>query len=217
MLNLTADVDVRLEHPFTCIVSGPTKAGKTELVMQLVRHASTMIDPAPAHILWCYGEAQPAYKKLEGLCQLHDGPPPENWLKSNPGTPKLVIADDFMLQDSKSEKNTVALFTKGCHHWNVSVIHIVQNLFHGSRTKRVNAQYLVLLKCPSDKIQVMTLARQLFPGQQKFFLEAFADATAEPHGYLFVDLGQHIEDSFRLRTKILPTDPFQIVYLPQNS
>ena len=136
-------------HPFTAIVSGPTKAGKTYWVKNLVLNAQEMIVPTPKKIYWCYGEWQPLYNELQGygvhFCQ---GLPDLQELKETPAQPKLLILDDLM-QEMKTDKRLIQLFTKGSHHWNVSVLHIVQNLFFdGMRTSRVNAQYLVLMKNP---------------------------------------------------------------------
>jgi hypothetical protein len=62
----------------------------------------------------------------------------------NPETRNLFIIDDMM-----GEKDRVIskLFTKKSHHGNLSVIYIVQNLFHQSkehRTISLNASYLCL-------------------------------------------------------------------------
>jgi hypothetical protein len=39
-----------------------------------------------------------------------------------------------------------------------------------------------------------------------FFLEAFARATARPHGYMVIDMKQNTPDILRLRTCIFPGD-----------
>ena len=59
------DMDPRWQHPFTCIVAGPTGCGKTTFVARLLRNASAMIDPPPEHVTWYYGEWQAAYKNLD--------------------------------------------------------------------------------------------------------------------------------------------------------
>ncbi|CAH3173279.1 unnamed protein product [Porites lobata] len=41
----------------------------------------------------------------------------------------LIVFDDQMIDASK-DKRIVNLFTRGSHHRNLSVIYIVQNLFH---------------------------------------------------------------------------------------
>ena len=60
----------------------------------------------------------------------------------------LIVFDDQMIDASK-DKRIVNLFTRGSHHRNLSVIYIVQNLFHqgkGSRSISLNSHYLVLFQ-----------------------------------------------------------------------
>jgi hypothetical protein len=206
-----------LKHPFTAIVAGPTKAGKTVWVQKLVQNIENMVSPTPQQVYWCYSEWQPIYSDLEAsspVVHFMQGVPDLQELKNSPEKTKLVILDDFM-QEMKGDKRLVQLFTKGSHHWNVSIVHIVQNLFfEGLRTSRVNAQYLILMKNPSDKLQAATLAKQLYPGKTAYFMEAYADACKDSYGYLFVDLCQETPENMRLRSKVFPGE-LQIAYLPK--
>ena len=203
------------KHPFTCIVSGPTKAGKTVWVRNLICQANQMIEPPPEQIYYCYSEWQPIYNELAAFgINLVRGIPDMNELKSSYTIPKLVIFDDLM-QEMKTDKNLVNLFTKGSHHWNLSVIHIVQNLFYdGLRTSRVNAQYLVLMKNPSDQLQALTLAKQLYPGKTHFFMDAYKDACSQSYDYLLVDLNQETPENMRLQTDIFPGQML-VTYVPK--
>ena len=57
----------------------------------------------------------------------------------------LIVFDDQMI-DAGKDKRIVNLFTRGSHHRNLSIIYIVQNLFHqgkGSRRISLNSYYLV--------------------------------------------------------------------------
>lgn len=210
-------MSLSLKHPFNCIVSAPTKSGKTELVKKIVTYSKDIIDSSPAKIFWSYSEWQQTYESLltkvpnivfvEGLPSIDD-------LKAGKNEPQLLILDD-MMQEMKNDKRLVELFTRGSHHWNLSIIHIVQNaFFEGLRTSRINAQYLILMKNPGDRLQIKTLGRQIFPGS-KHFEEAFEDATSKPFGYLLVDLTQMTPDNYRLRTEIFPDDKHMIVYVPK--
>jgi hypothetical protein len=120
-----------------------------------------------------------------------------------------------MMQSLKNDSNLLLLATRDCQHLNISCVTIVQDVFFGKRTSRVNSQYIVLMKNPSDKLQAKTLAYQLFPQNTKYFFEAFEDATAKPHGYLLIDLHQHTPDHCRLRTSIFPGER-TIIYTPIN-
>ena len=86
----------------------------------------------------------------------------------------LIVFDNEMIDVSKDQR-IVNLFTRGSHHRNLSVIYIVQNLFHqgkGSRSISLNSHYLVLFKNPRHKLQILTLAKQMDPGQTDFFLNS---------------------------------------------
>src|SRR3569832_1879931 len=115
--------------------------------------------------------------------------------------------DDMMEEMKKDSVALNRLFTRGSHHWNLSIIHIIQNLFYqGGRTSRINAQYIVLMKNPADRLQVQTLGRQLFPSSKNYFEEAFIDATNEPYGYLLNDLNPTTPNKKQKKTGIFPDD-----------
>ena len=201
---------------FSMIVSGPSKAGKTVFVTKLVKHVAEMMEQPPAKILWCYSEIQPGYEELWALpnVQLIEGIPDMEELKADKNHPKLLIFDDMMASFEKNP-SLVTLFIRGCHHWNLSCIHIVQNLYFGGlRTARINTNYLVLFKNPADKSQINNLGRQVFPGKSKYFIDAFDSATLEPYSYLLMDLSQTCPETLRLRSNIFPGEHTG-VYVPK--
>lgn len=197
----------QLKHPFTCLIAGPTGCGKTHFVLQLIK--CNIIDPQPVRIIWCYGEYQDFhrhYPQIEFVEGLH--------FDTDPTQPTLLIIDDLM---QETDERVTKLFTKGSHHRNISVLYLVQNLFGKNkehRTISLNAHYMVIFKNPRDGSQITHLAKQMYPDNVKYVKEAFADATLQPHGYLFVDLKQDTPDNLRLRTNIF--DRQQIVYVPNK-
>ena len=54
----------------------------------------------------------------------------------------------------------------------------------------------------------------MYPGNSKYMLEAYKDATSAPHGHLLLDLKQSTPYNLRLRTNIFPCNLQQVVYLP---
>ena len=88
----------------------------------------------------------------------------------------MIILDDLM---EETDQRVASLFTKKSHHRNISVMYIVQNLFH-HRTISLNAHYMVVFKNPRDVSQIMALAHQMYPQRTKYFLEAYTAATAQP-------------------------------------
>ena len=157
-------MDLRWKHPFTCIVAGPTGCGKTTFVVRLLRNAPSMINPAPEHVTWYYGEWQSAYENLDiPNVRLEQGLP----TVFDTGKRNVVVLDDLM---AETDGRVTDLFTKKSHHSNTSVIYLVQNLFpkrKESRTTSLNAQYMVVFKNPRDAAQVTHLAKQMYPGRVK--------------------------------------------------
>lgn len=205
-------MDVRLKHPFTCTVAGPTCSGKTRFVFRLIRHAEKTIDPPPEKIVYCYGEFQPSFADFPEV-EFHEGLPEIDRFDGRHRV--LLIIDDLM---NEADQNVSNLFTKLSHHRNVSVVFVTQNLFHRNRhirTMNLNTHYIVLFKNPRDANQVAILARQMYPGKSKFVVEAFGDATREPYGYLLIDLKPETDEKYRLRTNIFPDDDRQYVYVPK--
>jgi hypothetical protein len=79
----------------------------------------------------------------------------------------------------------------------------------------LNSHYLVLFKNPRDATQFNTLARQMYPNNWKFAIEAYRDAKEHPYGYLLVDLKPETDERLRLRTHIFP-DETTAVYINKD-
>ena len=211
MLSVIGTRSSVMQLPFTCIVPGCTQCGKTVWVKSLLENAQTTISPPPQRIIWCYGQWQPSYFDMLRTI-------PE--IEFNKGIPEdidkgdyldisqrnLIVLDDLMAQSDK-DKRIADLFTKGSHHQNLSIVFIVQNIFHQGKEMRnisLNAHYIVLFKSSRDKQQISMLARQINPGKVQEFMRSYEDATSSPHGYLMLDLKPTTDDQQRLKTNILP-------------
>jgi len=182
-----------------------TPAHFVRIFVHNIRH---MMTPIPDHILWCYGEYQTLYGTVDGV-DFQQGLPDLDNLDSR--EKHLIILDDLM---DETDQRVASLFTKKSHHRNISVMYIVQNLFHRGkhhRTISLNAHYMVVFKNPRDVSQIMALAHQMYPQRTKYFLEAYTAATAQPHGYLVIDMKQETPDILRLRSHIFPGEK-QIAY-----
>lgn len=165
-------------------------------------------------VTWHYGVWQKLYEELDSFAEFQQGLPD---MESFDGSePHLLIIDDLMRETNGS---VVDIFTKGCHHRNLSVFFITQNIFHqgkGQRDISLNAHYIVLFKNPRDRAQIKHLTRQICPENQRFLQEAYDDATAKPHGYLLFDLKQNTPDIARYRTSIFRQDGACYIYIPKK-
>ena len=168
-----------------------------------------MIEGAPEYIIWCYGIYQPPYDEMQRTIPnltFIEGVPSDLESMINPSIRSLVVLDDLMQELSNNDRIT-SLFIKGCHHRDLSVVFILQNIFHRGKELRdmsLNCHYLILFQSPRDSSQISHLAKQMFPGHVKYMQEAFHDATSRPYGYLLGDLKPETPPDFRLRTNTFP-------------
>ena len=66
----------------------------------------------------------------------------------------------------------------------------------------------MLFKNPRGKLQILTLAKQIYPGQTDFFLNQYEEVVKRSFGYLLIDLKTttYTQDNCRLRTNVLPSE-----------
>jgi len=69
---------------------------------------------------------------------------------------------------------------------------------------------MIIFKNPRDSNQISVLARQIFPGKSKAFMEAFNDATSKEHGYIFLDFNLKTSEKMRIQTNV--ADDKRIIY-----
>jgi hypothetical protein len=206
-------IHMKFKHPFTALVAGPTGSGKTVLVRRFLKNHSTLFHNIQnVKVLWCYGIWQKLYEeKIKGVYITYiAGLPSEADIMN--GKPNVLVIDDLMA-DIGNDTKVLNLFTKGSHHYGISVFFLVQNVFHQARHMRdisLNSSYLILLKNPRDQQQIRTLALQLYPKDYRYFLEAYDDATKHEYGYLVVDLKPDTPDQYRLRSRLTHEERFPL-------
>ena len=191
------------KHPFTCSVSGPIQSGKTHFTVQVLKNIAKRIKRRLTGVVWCHGQSRKGLG-LPDFVEVEEGLDVVDTIDGS--EPTLLILDDLM-QEASEAKSISNLFTKGSHHKDLSIIMLVQNMFHQGqfmRTIHLNPHYMVLFKNPGDACQVCCLSDQLFPGNIKFLASAYKQATSRPHGYLVLDFTQEAPDDLRVLSDILP-------------
>lgn len=207
-------MDVRFQHPFTAIIAGPTSSGKSWFIKRLLKEMKWLINEDIEEIIYCAPEGQSVDSEIP-YTKLYEGIPDVSMFTDF--KPRMVILDDLMRE---ANGDVVDLFTKGSHHYNLSVIFVTQNIFNQGKGRRdisLNAHYIVCFKNPRDRQQILHLSKQICPENPKYIQEAYNDATSKPYGYLLFDLRQTTPDIVRYRTNIFKSDiPSNTVYLPKN-
>ena len=191
--------DFTLKEGSSMGVSGPTMSGKSTFVHALLNDKSIFRSP-PEKVYWFYGQATDdmktrGYILKEGL--------PDSFADIPPNS--VIVLDDLM-NEAKDHPGVTNLFTKLVHHKNLFVINITQNFFLNSketRTRRLNSQYVVLFKNPSDATQIAVIGRQMYPKDPNFLPDVYSKVTKRPHGYVFIDLRQETDDDLRIRSNVL--------------
>ena len=207
------ELDMRLAHPATFLVSGPTGSGKTVFTRELVRRRHELFSKPIHRVIWCHGVWQKMYCELEkeGV-EMRAGVVTPDEL--NPEENTLVVFDDLMNSNSDAISE---FFIRGSHHYSASVIYLCQNMFHqgkGHRGNSLNSHYIVAFKNVRSRQQFGHLAREIMGRDSKDMIESFEIATKEPYQYLFIDLRPETPDALRLRGRIL--DETNDVYVPRN-
>lgn len=211
-MNLYHDIpfDMRLHNSSNMIIAGPTQAGKTTFVNNLLTHAHWIFKDRINKVYWICNERplenyNPNYEYIEGL------PDDFSFIEKN----SILVLDDVM-QEAKESTQVSKLFTEGSHHKKLFVIYISQNFYQCSKqevTRRRNCQYVVLFKNPADSRQIRTIGEQMFPETARLLPEVYRDAVrGKAHGYLFIDLRQETPEFLRIRTDVLPHELPMTVY-----
>ena len=207
--------------PSRMLICGPSLAGKSTFVLNLVQNRALVYDQTFERIIYCLPEdslhlhqeylkkmeeAFPNLEIIEGIPQLT-----ELHIKDNKSH-KLLIIDDLMISvfDTKA---MIDLITKDSHHCNCSVVITSQNFFHPSKYGRTfvrNCSEKVLFFDKTDAKQLGMLSMQIYPNRPTFLKSCF-DWIFKYHStaklkYLVIDSSilSHFPHNALVRTFILP-------------
>jgi len=207
--NFDRNFDYRLKNGAVIQIAGPSGAGKTYFVCNLLSRKNMFRSPI-REIYWHSGVAEGelgcTMKKLHSLKRLHyiQGLP-EGWT-DQPKFHDVIVIDDLFEEANNDAVTFNQLFTKIARHRQVTVIFLTQNLFHQGgkhRTRNLNVHYLVIFKNPRDQTAIDFIARQAYPSDRMFLVDAFIDATKnKPYGYIFIDFTQECPDDLRVRSDV---------------
>ena len=127
--NSTNEINVNVEelkliHPFSLIVSGPTSSGKSTLLFQILNNLHQNTTPVIEKIVYIYGIYQDIFKNYPNIFFTDN----LDFMDCSTEVPTVIILDDLMSVLNNSKK-LEELFTRGVHHRKVSVVLTLQNLF----------------------------------------------------------------------------------------
>ena len=199
--------------PTTIIISGPTGSGKTSFVFRLIDNKAEIFTIEPQNIYYFYTVWQPLFERFSKK-DIHflQGLPDEKIIQSiSNDKHNLIILDDMQI-NAMNDPYIANLFSRESHHRNLSVILLLQNLFHQGKYGRdisLNTHYFILFKNMRDTIQIKILGNQL--GIRNKLENAYKDATKDLFSYIVVDMSPSSDSNYMLRTYIFPED-YTVIY-----
>jgi hypothetical protein len=210
----------QFQAPFSLILSGPSRSGKTSFIVNLIKNLDSLVggEHKIERIIWCYKNVNSIPRELQGydpFITFHKGIPED---LGEILTNSLLIFDDLMMEGFSKE--ITEIFTILSHHNNISIIIVMHNLFHKNQFTRnitLNAQYIVYFRNPRDLSSIGFLSRQLAPHNSKNLQAVFLEQTNRPYSYLIIDLCQNTPDLFKYRTNIFNEGNFFQCFATQTS
>ena len=100
------------------MIAGPTGSGK---LFGLINYLKNQMFTEPvSSVLYCYGVYQTYYDKMEiPNLELHKGLPSLDKVQSfNYGKFHVIVLDEYIVKSVETQN----LFTKYCHHYNITAI-----------------------------------------------------------------------------------------------
>ena len=183
-----------------CIIFGPSRAGKTQFILQVIREK--LIEPMPKKIYYMYGmeqefmytwneEEEIPIKFIKGL----------EFDKLDTSEPSLLVVDDLCLSDNKE---IASCFIRGSHHLSISTFYITQNLFPNCDLFRMmssNAHYFVLFNSQRHFRQINTLARQMFCGNDvSRVINAYKRTSGKDRSFIVLSLAPGLPHELTVMT-----------------
>lgn len=218
-MNVVVEEELAFKHPFSMLLSGSRRTGKTIFVKTLLLKNKAFIAPKIDWIFWFAPTRQDdVLSKLEqtlGNVTFVNGLPDEDiveFVQTQMGR-KLVVLDDLM-EEAGTRKDVKNLFTRGRHE-DVSVILLSQNDFHQSKhylEMSRNTDYPIIFRNIRNASVINTYAKQM--GLKDFLPKAYRDATKEPFSYLMLDMRSDTDERLRFRSKVF--DEYPVVYAPKS-
>lgn len=212
-------IDLRLKHGTSMQIIGMSRAGKSQLALQIALNREKVYDKKQERCVYLYNQYQDAFDDIKQLDDsiifTNDIDKLEEYIAENRGG-LLIILDDFLLQMQTSLNDYISnFFVHRTHHENLSVILLQQVLYaKNARVLNLNAHYLVIFRLTRDSRQVLCLGSQMLPDKPRFVYECYKLATSKPYSYLLIDLYPNTIEEARFRSSIFVTTDLRL-YTPK--
>ena len=211
-------MDAQMQHPFRCLVAGPSQSGKNTFVCNLLLQQNDIIDICFDYVMIILGteaskneilsslkdELMPGVVEIIELKKLYEttelmkknfSSEFEHFVKNKANRKKkgCVIFDDLMSELSEYGL-LLDLFSKYSSHYDLTTIHITQNVFfkvggkHDSDHVTIyqNMHVLVLFKNPLNNNVIHTIVQRISRGKKYGELVDMLHHVLDHHRYIVI-------------------------------
>ena len=132
----------KCKHSFFMMICAPSRSAKKYWVVKLLE--KRVIDIEIQSILYCYAHEQPLYEKIKvsvpGIQFQSHLPTIEEINKMHDA---LIVIDD-LTNEAVNDASLLSALTEGSHQRNISVVILMQNIFHKGSYTSNQYKYAVL-------------------------------------------------------------------------
>jgi hypothetical protein len=188
-----------LDLPFRMLIVAPSGSGKTNFVIHLLNLFCQGRGSFSQILILTKHAQEPLYDWLktknesiiikEGLAG--NLPPLDD--KTDKDLQKLVILDDLVLEAKQT--NVESYFVR-CRKFGWSIIYISQSYFRISKTIRLNANYVALLKIGSKRDLNLILSESCIGVTKEQLMHMYEYATAKKFDVLLIHLEANPSERF---------------------
>lgn len=208
-IQIDDDSELKFISPFACFVVGCSGSGKSVTVLSWLRNVKKVFRSDFTKIYYFYGSTHQAIFKDKRLSHVHFTKDLKLLealsRKEHPAPGILIILDDLMNITSNSDVIS-QLYTKGSHHHRISIINIIQNVFHKTPifcTLKENSQYYYIKQFINErKVKLLAGTIGLEP---KELHDAYVESISrDRYGGILIDnnIKSNIRKLTRMRDKL---------------
>ena len=230
---LPTQIKFQFEHVFRCLVVGPSNAGKSTLILQILQNSDRFFSRKFDHVIYFVPHGSMTSDREKYVDKLRECVPHLEVVEGLPDSKRIMLLDghkllyiDDLFYSACNSYDFMNLAVMASHHGNASLFLTSQNLYFPSRfrmTIQRQFNHWIIFSMISDRGMLANLSKQLldkrdflpkcmdwFKGQDMF--------KASYLRYVWIDLNSsnvNMPDELRIRTNIIGGP--MIIFQDKNS
>jgi hypothetical protein len=211
--------DCSLQFPGTLCVYGSSQAGKSTLVLEIIRRRKEVFNYQNSEsIYYVYTSWQSKFDIIKNEV------PTIQFVASYTDVPvnlqnSIIVFDDHQLifqTNAAARLYVTDIFQRKAHHNNLFCVCILQTIHNNKlRSLALNSTYQLYFPSIRDNLQIAFLNREYFPHHKNFLIDVVKTVLKTPHGFMLIDCNRNTCERFRVRNFIVPSEK-SMVFIPTD-